>query len=449
MNCSSILLLPSSACISFLWLAVGSSDAALAQNIVLPSKTAARAQLSKSVSVHNERQISAKLLDPVYVGDKLVLPAGTSLQGNIDDLTPDRKRRIRARFNGDFTPFHQSHVRFHALTLPSGQIVPIETTQETGSVVVHLTSPQNSGKAGSYLRQTWTVAKDDAKRSVKVFTGPDKGERLQRFAYSQLPYHPEKLYKGVAYGFEFAKSVEIPLLQQASAEPSLLPTPTGIQNNLRAYLKTPISSRETRLGTSIEAVVAEPYFDAARNLTIPQGATLLGAVTQAKPARWFGRSGKLRFAFKQVRMLEGEAQAIQGTPSGVGADKSQELTMDAEGGVKAAPKGRFIRPLLLAYLASYASEGDGGNNLGGDAVASSSFGLVGRIAGIAGGSPNLALGIGYYAVATSSYDSFIAKGPDVVFPRNTRLEIQLQPEKDNKGQNLPSRHSLSQKLLMQ
>lgn len=123
--------------------------------------------------------------------------------------------------------------------------------------------------------------------------------------------------------------------------------------------------------------------------------------------------------------------------------------MDAEGGVKAAPKDRFVRPLLLAYLASYASEGDGGNSLGGDAVASNSFGLVGRIAGIAGGSPNLALGIGYYAVATSSYDSFIAKGPDVVFPRNTRLEIQLQPEKDNKNQNGYLRQSLNQKLLKQ
>jgi hypothetical protein len=110
---------------------------------------------------------------------------------------------------------------------------------------------------------------------------------------------------------------------------------------------------------------------------------------------------------------------------------------------KAAPKDRFIRPLLLAYMASYASEGDGGNSLGGDAAASNSFGLVGRIAGIAGGSPNLALGIGYYAVATSSYDSFIAKGLDVVFPRNTRLEIQLQPAKEKQEPGAEKRKVLS------
>lgn len=434
---SSPLFLP------FFLLALARSDAAFAQDVILPAGTAARAQLIRSSSVHDGQSLSAKLMDPIYEGDKLVLPAGMLLQGTIVGLTADRKRRIRARFNGDFTPFHQSHVQFHSMTLPSGEAVPVETTEERGAVVVRLASPQTSGKGRSYLKQAWTVAKDDAKRATEVFTAPDKGERLQRLAYSQLPYHPEKLYKGVSYAFEFASPVEFPI-QPGLAAPQTQ-AKDGPQCNLRAYLKTPISSRETKVGTAIEAVVAEPYFDPSRELTIPQGATLLGAVTQAKPARWFGRSGKLRFAFKEVRLPEGQAQAIQGTPSAVSAEKTQELTMDAEGGVKAAPKDRFIRPLLLAYLASYASEGDGGNSLGGDAVASNSFGLVGRIAGIAGGSPNLALGIGYYAVATSSYDSFIAKGPDVAFPRNTRLEIQLQSANAKESQETVPRKSLSVK----
>jgi hypothetical protein len=219
-------------------------------------------------------------------------------------------------------------------------------------------------------------------------------------------------------------------------------SPAEAKANLRAYLKTGISSSETKTGTAIEAVVAEPYFDPSRELTIPQGSTLVGTVTQAKPARWFGRSGKLRFAFKEVRLPEGAAQAIQGTPSAVAAEKSQRLTMDAEGGVKAAPKDRFIRPLVLAYMANFATEGEGGNSVAGDTAASNSFGLVGRIAGIAGGSPNLALAIGYYAVATSSYDSFIAKGPDIVFPRNTRLEIQLQPAENKQIKGIEKRKPL-------
>ena len=403
--------------------------AAFAQTVVIPSGTAARAKLVKTASVHNGQELTAKLIDSIYLGTTLAIPAGTLVQGQIVSLTADKKRRIRGGLNGDFTPFHQSHVQFHSLTLPRGVTVPIETTQEMGSVVVQLNAPQAPGRKGSYPRRAWGVVKGDAKRTWAIFSGPDKGERLQRFAYGQLPYHPEKLYKGVAFAFEFAKPVEVPV-ELANSIPRVEPLAGGVPTNLRAYLKTPINSRQTLVGTAIEAVVAEPYSDASRDLTIPQGARLLGTVTQANAARWFGRSGKLRFAFKQVRMPEGEAQAIQGTPAAVGAEKTLELSMDAEGGVKAAPKDRLLRPLLLAYLANYATEGDGGNSLGGDALASNSFGLAGRIAGIAGGSPNLALGIGYYAVGMSSYDSFIAKGPDVVFPRNTRVEIQLQPAKE-------------------
>ena len=365
------------------------------------------------------------LMDSIYLGEKLVVPAGTLMQGRIIGVTPDKKRRVHSALNGDFTPFHQSQVRFETMTLASGAKVPIDTSVAIGSVVVQLTSPQSRGRKPSYLRQAWAVVRDDAKRTWEVVAGPNKAERLQRLAYGQLPYHPEKMYQGVAFAFEFAQPVELPVQAE---NPIPRESAAGhATTNLCAYLKTPISSRETRVGTAVEAVVAEPYFDASRALTIPQGATLLGTVTQSNAARWFGRSGKLRFAFKQVRFPQGEARAIQGTPAAVSADQTQELTMDAEGGVKSAPKDRFIRPLLLAFLANYATEGDGGNSLGGDAIASNGFGLAGRIAGIAAGSPNVALGVGYYAVATSSYDSFIAKGPDVVFPRNTRLEIQLQP----------------------
>jgi hypothetical protein len=153
MNSFSNLRLPSPTFLSLAVLGFLSFDAAFAQNIIAPSGTAARAQLIKSSSVHNGQELSAKLMDSIYLGDRLVLPAGTLLRGNI-----------------------------------------------------------------------------------------------------------------------------------------------GSHHSTRA--------------------------------------TLLGTVTQAKQARWFGRSGKLRFAFKQVRLQEGEAQAIQGTPVSVGAEKTQELTMDAEGGVK-------------------------------------------------------------------------------------------------------------------
>lgn len=242
-----------------------------------------------------------------------------------------------------------------------------------------------------------------------LITAPGKAERLERFAYGQLPYHPEKLYRGVAYGFDLEQPVDVPR-QRAFLAPEI--TSSGLGSlALRAYLRTPITSYGTTVGTPIEAIVAEPYTDPEKGFRIPQGATLLGSVTRAKPARWF---------------------SVRGVPSAVEAETQQEIAMSSEGGVKPAQKSKFLLPLLTVYLASFASEGDSGNSVAGDAASSNSFGLVGRIVGIVAGSPKIASGLGYYAAATTSYEGFIAKGKDVVFPRNTRLEIELHLARDNR-----------------
>jgi hypothetical protein len=46
---------------------------------------------------------------------------------------------------------------------------------------------------------------------------------------------------------------------------------------------------------------------------------------------------------------------------------------------------------------------------------------------IPAGSRNLAAGIGYYAAALSFYENLLHHGRDVVFPRNTRIEIETSP----------------------
>src|ERR1700676_5579455 len=147
MNISLKLRPPGLTAWSLAWLTLAACNAARSQSIVVPAGTAARAQLIRNSSVRSGKELSAKLMDPVYAGSQLALPAGTLLQGKIVDLRADRKRRIRARLNGDFTPFHQSHISFDSLVLPSGQTIPIRTTQEIGSVVVQLSAPQSSGHA--------------------------------------------------------------------------------------------------------------------------------------------------------------------------------------------------------------------------------------------------------------------------------------------------------------
>jgi hypothetical protein len=100
--------------------------------------------------------------------------------------------------------------------------------------------------------------------------------------------------------------------------------------------------------------------------------------------------------------------------------------MDVEGGVKPAPKDRFLRPLLSVYLANSAMDQETNSSVL-NASASNSFGLVGRAVGAAASAPSIAAGIGYYTAAREVYASWVARGRDVRFAQNTRIEISVQP----------------------
>jgi len=60
-------------------------------------------------------------------------------------------------------------------------------------------------------------------------------------------------------------------------------------------------------------------------------------------------------------------------------------------------------------------------------VASNGFGLVGRVVGIAAGSRNFAAAMGFYAAGLSFYENFLRSGQDVIFPKDTRIEIETTP----------------------
>jgi hypothetical protein len=85
-----------------------------------------------------------------------------------------------------------------------------------------------------------------------------------------------------------------------------------------------------------------------------------------------------------------------------------------------------LRPLLSVYLANSAMDQET-NSSPLNATASNSFGLVGRVAGAAAGSPEIAAGIGYYTAAREVYSTWVARGRDVSFAQNTRIEISVQP----------------------
>jgi hypothetical protein len=240
----------------------------------------------------------------------------------------------------------------------------------------------------------------------------------------QLPWHPQRLTKDSEWSFELFQPVSVPASRSA-ANP-LSPEKLEGARTLCARLQRPIDSKTDHKGGAIEAIVLEPLYGEDHRIEVPQGAILAGTITEAKAAKWFGRDGKLRFAFRSVRYSEDNVQAITGTTNAASTDAEQPLTMDAEGGLKPAPRDRLLRPLLSAALANSALDQEA-SSAGLNAAASNSFGLIGRAAGAAGSSPEIAAGIGYYTAARELYLGWIARGRDVRFAQNTRIEITIQP----------------------
>src|SRR6266436_6688678 len=93
-----------------------------------------RAALDKGVRLKSAGQpITAKLLEPVYAGEDLALPAGLTIKGHVSSITtaPMRKRAGRL-LAGDFTPPQTAHVTFDQLVLSDGTTVPIHSDTAVG-----------------------------------------------------------------------------------------------------------------------------------------------------------------------------------------------------------------------------------------------------------------------------------------------------------------------------
>ena len=336
------------------------------------------------------------------------------------------------RLNGDFTPFHTPVVQFDALELPGGARAIDAATATDGAPVLNLRTPRAT-KRKSLVAREWDAAKQSVRDQIHYFTPPGLKQRLLSLLYHQLPYHPQWIPENTAWSFELQAPVVLP---ERTAEAMETPLAAGTKESadaqgvalwhVHAVLKDELNSARAKAGDAVEATVVEPVFDGEKRLVVPEGAVLVGKVTQARAARSLGRNGKLRFSFVEVKFPEGTRRQVQGELGGAATDMTQNLKLDAEGTVTPRSQRSAIAPLLLTVLAVKGLDQDG-NLTAHTTAASNGFGLVGRVVGVASGSRNVAAGIGMYAAALSFGNNFLRHGRDVVFPRDTRIEIETTP----------------------
>ncbi|MFC5861876.1 TrbI/VirB10 family protein [Acidicapsa dinghuensis] len=391
----------------------------------LPAGTSMQVEVLRNYPMKAGEALDGELVYPIYADGRLVASAHTHVRGNVTSLEPDQRTRWHGRLRGDFTPFHIASVQFNEIDLP-GDLQPIKALPVSdGAPVLHLTTPGVAPKRSFFIRQMATL-KDQLHNQAALITAPGLKDRALQMLYHQLPYHPERIRAKTAWTFELAEPVTLTAVPPVQTDTEARAQGKPETWHVNATLDQGISSATAKTGDAVTALVVEPVVDKDRQLVIPQGSKLLGHVTYAKPARSLGRNGKLRFTFQSIQFPTGMGTQIEGALAGASTEKTQDLKLDAEGTVSPRNQSSAVAPLLLTLLAGRALDDDG-NLTAQTGVASNGFGLVGRVAGIAARDRNVAASIGFYAAGLSFYENFLRPGHDVVFRKDTRIEIQTTP----------------------
>lgn len=324
--------------------------------LTVPKQTSLQVALDKEVKVKKVGQgVSARLVDPVYAFDQLVVPAGSEIRGRITKIEPvSRTHRTLAGLDGDFSPTRNIEVTFTDLVLPDGKHLSVHTnvTPGSGQVMQFVTSPEKDSKktvkdvAAQKTQEAKQQARDQWNSVMKQLKTPGRVHRLERYAEAQLPVHAQYVPAGTIY---FAE-LEAPLDFGSETLPADKATSIGADlpegSVVHARLLTALSSANAHKGDDVEAVLARPLFDGER-LLYPQGSRLLGTVKQVQPARRLKKNGQLRIAFHQVVLPDGIEQKVQAALVGVQAGQDANLKLDSEGGAEAStPKSRYMLSLI-------------------------------------------------------------------------------------------------------
>jgi hypothetical protein len=149
------------------------------------------------------------------------------------------------------------------------------------------------------------------------------------------------------------------------------------------------------------------------------------------------RNGQLRMVFHELLPPEGPggvlmAQKVDANLEGVQAGKADNVKLDAEGGAEATtPKTRYLQTGIAIGLAMASAGGDAdaktsnpaGNTSNRVAGGAGGFKVVGIVLGLVVHSRAFGYSMGAYGAGMSIYVHFIARGRDVVFPKNTAMDI--------------------------
>jgi hypothetical protein len=390
--------------------------------------------------------VEGHTVEPIYVFDHLVIPSGTKITGRVSKVVNlTRKQRAMTIANGDFTPYRKPYLDFDTLVFKDGSKLPIQTAVTQGAPnMVHLSAGdqgKKKGRVSQAVEQARAEAKAREQETMKDITAPGKTDRLKQVLLAELPYHKQALQAGTHFTAELKAPLELGTEERSAVELTKLGSEIPPGSVVHVRLTTPLSSATDHKGAAVTAVVSEPVFSSDHQLILPEGARLQGLVTQALPARRMGRNGQLRFMFRQVEMGPGAPRNVEASLHSVDAASGAHMVLDEEGGAHAVtPKSKLVAPTIKVLLAVGSLDGldphnkdrieDGlgpqGPDVAGGAVrGGAGLGLVGTIVGLAAHYRPVSACFAFYGAGLSVYTHVVARGNDVVFTKNTPMEIKF------------------------
>lgn len=95
--------------------------------------TPLRLYITKRVSYRLGEPVQAKFAEPVWAFDRIVIPAGTVVHGQVTQLNPaPGMERAMSIVRGDFTPLKRAQVSFHESALPDGKRFQLDAQPSLG-----------------------------------------------------------------------------------------------------------------------------------------------------------------------------------------------------------------------------------------------------------------------------------------------------------------------------
>lgn len=424
--------------------------------MTLPAGTPLNVALDSEVRVRKVGQpIHGKTLQPVYAFDKLLIPTGTVVMGKVSaiDGIPKKIRTLDV-MDGIFSPTRSVHVQFDELQLPDGRRVPIQTVASPApNGVLKFVSANSKQKKDSKLHNAASRKVSETRQQIhqqlsdlqKQIHAPGKIHKVKRYAIAQLPVHPQYIDAGTTFNADLLQALDFGTESVNAESLTSIGTPPPSGSVVHARLITPLSSASSKKGDPVEALLTEPLV-ASDHLILPEGSVVRGSVVQVQPARRLARNGQLRILFHEVAPPNGVAEKVQTSLEAVAVARGENLKLDSEGGAQVTtPKTRYLTTGIQVALAASSASPDsdargagGGGDLGGSAANGvSGLRFVGMAITMAARSRVVASGFGAYGAATSIYYKFLARGHDVVYPKDMAMVIGLGT-RDSKTNPNPS-----------